>query len=127
MEIFKICFVGIVTAFCFMILKENKSDLAVVTAIAGGCVILLMTMEYIFGIFFTISALMEKAGINNGIFNILIKIIGIGYIIDFSAGIIEDSGAKSLSEKVVLCGKIVIMAMSLPILVKLFEIIESIL
>ncbi|MCI8613364.1 MAG: hypothetical protein HFE48_06695 [Clostridia bacterium] len=127
MEIFKICFVGIVTAFCFMILKENKSDLAVVTAIAGGCVILLMTMEYIFGIFSTISALMEKAGINNGIFNILIKIIGIGYIIDFSAGIIEDSGAKSLSEKVVLCGKIVIMAMSLPILVKLFEIIESIL
>lgn len=110
-----------------MILKENKSDLAVVTAIAGGCVILLMTMEYIFGIFSTISALMEKAGINNGIFNILIKIIGIGYIIDFSAGIIEDSGAKSLSEKVVLCGKIVIMAMSLPILVKLFEIIESIL
>ena len=127
MEIFKICFVGIVTAFCFMILKENKSDLAVVTAIAGGCVILLMTMEYIFGIFSTISALMEKAGINNGIFNILIKIIGIGYIIDFSAGIIEDSGAKSLSEKVVLCGKIDIMAMSLPILVKLFEIIESIL
>ena len=127
MEIFKICFVGIVTAFCFMILKENKSDLAVVTAIAGGCVILLMTMEYIFGIFSTISALMEKAGINNGIFNILIKIIGIGYIIDLSAGIIEDSGAKSLSEKVVLCGKIVIMAMSLPILVKLFEIIESIL
>ena len=127
MEIFKICFVGIVTAFCFMILKENKSDLAVVTAIAGGCVILLMTMEYIFGIFSTISALMEKVGINNGIFNILIKIIGIGYIIDFSAGIIEDSGAKSLSEKVVLCGKIVIMAMSLPILVKLFEIIESIL
>ena len=127
MEIFKICFVGIVTAFCFMILKENKSDLAVVTAIAGGCVILLMTMEYIFGIFSSISALMEKAGINNGIFNILIKIIGIGYIIDFSAGIIEDSGAKSLSEKVVLCGKIVIMAMSLPILVKLFEIIESIL
>ena len=55
------------------------------------------------------------------------KNIGIGYLVDFSAGIIEDAGAKSVSEKVILAGKVLIMAMSLPILVKLFEIIESIL
>ena len=127
MEILKICAVGIVTAFCVLILKENKSDLAIVTGIAGGCIILLMVVEYISGIFSTLSELMQKSGIDGGIFKILVKIIGIGYIVDFSAGIVEDTGSKSLSEKVVLGGKIVIAAMSLPIIVKLFEIIESIL
>ncbi|MCI9519148.1 MAG: stage III sporulation protein AD [Clostridia bacterium] len=127
MEILKICFVGIITAFCVVILKENKSDLAIVTGIAGGCIILLMTIDYISGIFSVLASLIEKAGINNDIFKILVKIIGIGYLVDFSAGIIEDAGAKSVSEKVILAGKVLIMAMSLPILVKLFEIIESIL
>ena len=127
MEILKICFVGIITAFCVVILKENKSDLAIVTGVAGGCIILLMTIDYISVIFSVLASLIEKAGINNDIFKILVKIIGIGYLVDFSAGIIEDAGAKSVSEKVILAGKVLIMAMSLPILVKLFEIIESIL
>lgn len=126
MEILKICFVGIITAVCVLILKDTKSELAIITGVAGGCIILLMTVEYIFGIFSALSSLMQRAGIDNGIFKMLVKIIGIGYLVDFSAGIIEDSGAKSLSEKVVLGGKVVIMAMSLPILTKLFEIIESI-
>ena len=42
MEILKICAVGIVTAFCVLILKENKSDMSLIVAIAGGCIILLM-------------------------------------------------------------------------------------
>ena len=127
MEILKICAVGIVTAFCVLILKEHKSDMPLIVAIAGGCIILLMLVEYISGIFSTLRGLMEKAGLDSSIFKMLVKIIGIGYIVDFSAGIIEDSGSKSLSEKVVLGGKIIIMAMSLPILVKLFELIQSIL
>lgn len=125
MEILKICFVGIITAFCVLLLKENKSDLALITAVAGGCIILLMIVDYISGIFSVLTSLMEKAGINNDIFRLLIKIIGIGYITDFSAGIIEDSGSKSLGEKVILGGKVIIMALAIPILVKLFEIIES--
>lgn len=127
MEILKICFVGIITAFCVLLLKENKSDLALITAVAGGCIILLMIVDYISGIFSVLTSLMEKAGINNDIFRLLIKIIGIGYITDFSAGIIEDSGSKSLGEKVILGGKVIIMALAIPILVKLFEIIESVL
>lgn len=127
MEIVKICAVGIVTAFCVLILKENKSDLAIVCGIAGGCIILLMVIEYISGIFATLSSLMQRSGIDGTIFKILIKIVGIGYIVDFSAGLVEDAGSKALAEKVVLGGKVVIMAMSLPIIVKLFEIIESIL
>lgn len=127
MEVLKICFVGIITAFCVVLLKENKSDLAIVTGIAGSCIILLMIIDYVSGIFSVLSSLIDKAGIDNGIFKILFKIIGIGYIVDFSAGVIEDAGIKSVSEKVILAGKIVIMSMSLPILVKLFEIIESLL
>ncbi len=68
---------------------------------------------------------MERAGIGGQIFSLLIKIIGIGYITDFSAGLVEETGAKSLADKIVLAGKVVIMVLSLPILIKLFDIIAE--
>lgn len=125
MEIFRICAVGIVTAFCVVVLKENKSDLSLLTGIAGGAIILAMTAEYIGGIFSAIQTLIDKSGVGGEIFSVLAKIIGMGYVVDFSSGIVEDAGLKSLAEKVVTCGKVMILTMALPLLVKVFEIMES--
>lgn len=125
MDIVKIAAVGLITAVCAMLLRETKSEMALLITIAGGCIILLMVLESFLGIFSSLKTLMERAGIGSDIFTLLIKIIGIGYITDFSAGLIEDSGSKSLSEKVILAGKVVIMVMAFPILVKLFDIIAD--
>lgn len=70
---------------------------------------------------------MQRAGIDNRIFSLLVKIIGIGYVTDFSAGVIEDTGSKSLADKVVLAGKIIIMTLALPVVVKLFDLIAGLL
>lgn len=125
MDIIKIAAVGIITAVCAMLLRDTKSELAVLVTVAGGCIILLMVLDSFLGIFVALKNLMERAGIGGQIFSLLIKIIGIGYITDFSAGLVEETGAKSLADKIVLAGKVVIMVLSLPILIKLFDIIAE--
>ncbi len=125
MDIIKIAAVGIITAVCAMLLRDTKSELAVFVTVAGGCIILLMVLDSFLGIFAALKNLMERAGIGGQIFSLLIKIIGIGYITDFSAGLVEETGAKSLADKIVLAGKVVIMVLSLPILIKLFDIIAE--
>ena len=125
MDIIKIAAVGIITAVCAMLLRDTKSELAVLVTVAGGCIILLMVLDSFLGIFAALKNLMERAGIGVQIFSLLIKIIGIGYITDFSAGLVEETGAKSLADKIVLAGKVVIMVLSLPILIKLFDIIAE--
>ncbi|MCI8434877.1 MAG: hypothetical protein HFK10_02820 [Clostridia bacterium] len=125
MDIIKIAAVGIITAVCAMLLRDTKSELAVLVTVAGGCIILLMVLDSFLGIFAALKNLMERAGIGGQIFSLLIKIIGIGYITDFSAGLVEETGAKSLADKIVLAGKVVIMVLSLPILIKLFDIIAE--
>lgn len=127
MDIIKIAAVGIITAVCAMLLRDTKSELAVLVTVAGGCIILLMVLDSFLGIFAALKNLMERAGIGGQIFSLLIKIIGIGYITDFSAGLVEETGAKSLADKIVLAGKVVIMVLSLPILIKLFDIIAELL
>lgn len=127
MDIVKIAATGIVTAVCALILRETRADIAIAVTIAGGVLILLMVLDSLLGIFTTLEALMQRAGIDGKIFSLLIKIVGIGYVTDFAAGLIEDTGAKALSDKVVLAGKIIIMTLALPIVVQLFEIIAGLL
>ena len=52
---------------------------------------------------------------------IVIKIIGISYLIEFSSGLIEDFGLKSLSDKIVFVGKIAILTTAYPIIEKLIK------
>jgi len=127
MEIFKICAVGIITAFCILILKEAKPEAGVLVGIAGGIIILLMLVGYFTEIFSVIRTIAERAHIPTNILTLIIKIVGVGYIAELSAGIIEEAGSKALAEKVILGGRIIIAVLSLPIIMSLFNIIGELL
>ena len=127
MEIVKIAAIGLITAFCVILLREQKSEIAVLASVAGGCLILLSLVDYFTEIFSALSDIANKTGIPNSIYKTVLKIISIGYIADFSAGIVEDTGQKALAEKIVLGGKLIIMVLSLPILMLLFDTIAGVL
>lgn len=125
LDILQICAVGLITAFCAMILKDSKSEVSLIITIAGSIIILLMLLESLGQVFSVLKGLVDKTGISGEIVTILFKIIGIGYIADFSAGIIEEAGSKSLAEKIILAGKIIILVVSLPIITTLFNLIAG--
>ncbi len=127
MEIVKISAIGIITAFCVLILKDNKSEVAVLVGIAGGCIILLSVIDYFVNIVAFIENIADKSGIPQSLMLIVFKVVGVGYLTDFSAGIVEDAGQKSLSEKIVLAGKILIMIISLPVITLLFDTVSELL
>lgn len=125
MELLKIVAVGIITAFCSLILRDGKSSLSVSVGIAGGCVIMLMVLDCFADVFAGIKNLVESVGLSVGIIKSILKIIGIGYVTEFSAGIIEDAGLHSVSEKVVMAGKIMILVVALPIITSLFDLVAE--
>jgi len=127
MDIFKIAAIGIITAMCVLILRQQREETAVLVAITGGVLILLSVVDYFAQIFRVLSDLMDKSGIPGTVYATVFKIIGVGYIADFSAGIVEDTGQKALADKILLAGKIIIMVLSLPILVLLFDTVTSML
>ena len=66
-------------------------------------------------------------GVNKEYFAIIFKIIAIGYLIEFAAGTIEDFGLKSLSDKLVLIGKLIIIGVSMPIIYAIFNLVSGLL
>ena len=69
----------------------------------------------------------EKTGIDQSLVKIILKIVAIGYLVEFSAGIVEDFGSKSIADKLVLAGKIIIFTVSIPIIQSLITLIGNIL
>lgn len=127
MEIFKIAAIALITAFCVLVLREVKSELAPIVAFVGGLVVVLSVINYFSDVFSVISSVAKKAGLAASVVTLLFKVIAIGYVTEFSSSIMDDMGLSSLSDKVTLAGKLIIVAMSLPIVVQLFNFIAGLL
>ena len=127
MDIFKILAIAILTCIASLIVKQVKPDFASLVSLAGGVVILLLLINYISSILDVFRGLIEKANLSPTLFSSILKIIGIGYLTEFTANLCSDTGNSSLATKVGLAGKIIILFLALPIITNLIEVIMGIL
>jgi stage III sporulation protein AD len=125
MEIIKILGVAFVTAIVSVLLRSTKPELSFAVTITGVLVILLFLAERIQTTLTAFTAIADIAGVENGLLKLLLKIIGVGYITEFGAGILNDFGSNAVADKVVLGGKIIIIALSLPIIENLLRLAQS--
>lgn len=127
MDIVKILAVALLTCVATLIVRQVKPDFASLVSLAGGVIILLMLVDYVNQIFDVLATLAEKTKLSSGLFSIVLKIVGIAYLTEFTASICNDSGSSSLASKVLFAGKIIILILALPILTNIIEIIMGIL
>jgi len=126
-DIVKIIGVAILTTFAVLVLKPTKPEVAAIVSIAGGVLILLMFIDALGGVISSMTAIVQRTGIKNDVFAALLKIIGIGYLTEFAAGICKDAGNESMAQKVILAGKVIILVLALPIINNLIDIVVGIL
>lgn len=121
MDIVKIIGVGFVAVIIIVILKQYRPEFAVYVSILTGVIILLMLVRQISGILDLLRDIANKSSINSGFLKILIKITGIAILTEFAVSICKDSGESAIASKVDIGGKIIIVALSMPIIQSLLE------
>ena len=124
-EFIKIVGVGCVTALTALLLKSTKPELSFVVTIVGVLIILLWLVglfQNTANIFYSIAMM---AGVNNSLLKLLLKIVGVSYLTEFSAGILNDFGSANVADKISLCGKILIFVLSLPIMECLLQLLQE--
>ena len=120
MGIVKLCAVAIVTAVCAFILKSHKSDLVPLCVTAGGILIALTAFDYLSESLDFIRRFTEQTNIDKSVIRIIFKAVG---IVELTASSVKDLGFPSIADKLILCGKLIIFVMSVPILQSLFDVI----
>lgn len=127
MIIIKVCLFGLIGAFSIIILREQNKEISILLSIVCSLGITFTIVEEFSGITQTIINTIEKYNINISHISIAIKTVCVGYFAQLSIDLLEDMGAKSIASKVALCAKIIIIAISMPLIVEILQIIESVL
>ena len=125
MEVVKIIFVSIVGILIFSYLKANNSELAGLSAVASGILILILTVDYVIETVEFFKNMSVLTGVDGSVFKLIVKIIAISYLTDFANSLCVDLGSSSIGEKVSFAGRIIIFSLSIPIFMNLFEIVTS--
>ena len=127
MDVFKIVGIAIVGCVCTLLLKNTQSQYAMLSSLATGIIILIIALSSFSKVILSFQAIIDKTGVNSGIFSSLLKIIGIGYITEYSQSVCEDLECASIGKKVSFAGKIAIFLMALPIIENLIATVTEIL
>ena len=127
MDIVKIIGVGLIALIIIVILNQYKPEFAMYVSLIAGALILFMLLDKLAGIVELLANLSNKAGINNQFLGILLKITGIAFLTEFAVSICQDSGETAIANKIDLGGKVIIIAISIPIISALLELIIKIL
>ena len=125
--IFKILAIALLTVIATVIVKPVRSDFALVIALTGGILVLMLVLGYVGQVFSVISDIVSLSGVSSSLYTLLLKIVGVGYLVEFTAGICSDTGNSSLRDKVLLGGKVIILVMALPIVTNILQIIMELL
>ncbi|MEJ9209921.1 MULTISPECIES: stage III sporulation protein AD [Bacillus] len=121
----KIAGIALITVFLTLLLKEQKPNFAVLLVLFVSVGIFLFLIDQIQSIIQMIREIASKTDINMVYVETILKIIGIAYIAELASQISKDAGLSSLASKVELAGKILILAMAVPIISVLLETIIS--
>lgn len=122
----KLVGLALVSTILCLIIKKDRPEMAMFIAILTGIMILLsVTYQFNF-IIESINELANKANIPTMYISLIIKLIGIAYLMEFAIQICKDCGEGNIASKLEFGGKIIVMTMSLPILVSIIDMILNI-
>lgn len=123
--IIKIGIMGVMGVLLAVWLKAQKPEFAILLGIAVSVLIfgyVLGQLEALFGQFELLRKYLDTSG---GYLAILLKVIGITYVCEFSAGICKDAGFGSVANQLEILGKLSVIFAGLPVLFAVIEQIQS--
>lgn len=127
MEIIKIVGFAFAALFIYLLLKDKKSDVAFYVLIVAGILIFMYMIGQLGEVINFIDDIASKANINTVYIEIVFKILAIAYITSFCSEICKDAGASTIASKVEFSGKVMILALAIPILMAVLDSILQIL
>ena len=123
--IFKLIGIAVIGMIVVTLLRSAKPEFAVFATIATGVVMVITMLSALRDVIIAFDSIVEKSGIDDKVFSAVLKIIGIGYLTEYSSSLANDAGCPSIAQKLQFGGKIVIFLMSISIVKSLIDVVSA--
>ena len=125
MSMIQVGLLGIIGIIFAVQLKQEKSEVAIYLCIAITLIIFVGMTDHLEQLVTTLREIGNFVQIQNSYILTLIKMLGITYLAEFSAGLCKDAGYSSIATQIEMFGKLTILVLSLPILLALLRTIQE--
>ena len=115
MNILSIISIALVSVIIINLVNKYNPDFSIISTVVAGIILLVSIVGYFTDIVDKFEKIVNLTGINHDIFSVVLKVVGLSYITQFSSDICKDFGVGSIAQKVELAGKIAIFTVALPI------------
>lgn len=117
----KVAMIGIMAVFLAMSLKRDRQEFGILVILAGCLLILFLSIGRLQVVLEGINRLKQALGEGAAYVEILLKMLGITYVAEFSANLCKDAGFGAIANQIEFYGKLMLIAVSIPILFSLVE------
>lgn len=121
MDIVNLVLLAISGVVILVVLRQSRPEMALVLSVLLGVLIFAAVVPKIGMIVTTLGSISTKSDIGSLHLATLLKIVGVAYIAEFGAQICRDAQEGAIASKVELAGKVIIMALSMPIVLIILD------
>ena len=123
----KIVIISLICSIIIIYLKNINSELYQLALIGSSLILIFFSLSYIVETSEILNKIITLSKVDASFYKIIFKITAISYLVEFGAGIIEDFGLKSLADKLIFIGKLMILIISMPIIYSVFNVLTELL
>ena len=127
MSILKIAAIGLIGVLLASLTKTVNKDISIYVVLATVALLLIYIVGEISGVFVYLETIYNNINYGREFFPIIIKVLAVAYIADFTSQLCKDAGEASIGTKVELAGKLIIFYMAMPIFTAILKLIDSLL
>lgn len=127
MEILKIAALALTGVMLAALIKNISKEISLYIIFATAVLILLAVIDRLSDMFLFLEGVYANVTYGREFFPVIIKVLAVAYITDFTAQLCKDAGENTVGSKVELAGKITIFYIALPILTAILEMIRQLL
>ena len=125
MSIVKICILAVAGVMLASHLKAQKAEYGLVLSLGLCVMVLLFTVDRLSYIVEMITELMEFITIDNTYLVLLLKLVGIAYLTEFTSALCKEAGFAAIAGQVELAGKLTMIFMSIPVAFSVLQVIKD--
>ncbi len=127
MSIVSLCALALTSAILALAIRRHNGEISVLL-IAACCVgLLISVMSSASALIEAVSRISAVSQINGGYVAILLKVIGICLLTEFTANTCRDAGSSALASNVTLAGKLMAAVSALPLYTEILNLVLSLL
>ena len=119
MEWFQLIEVCLLAAVIVVILRQLNPAVAGVLCAAFGVMLLGMLLPDIQRYIEIIRQFLEEMGLEGQYYSVMIRAMGIVFMIQITAQICSDMGVQTIADRVELCGRMAMLGMAIPLFIDL--------